>query len=164
MKYRSFALMLAILASAFLAAPGAMAATKATPKPRVILTLPKVPLMSWFDVEVNRLGQVVRVKNGKWSNDAAFNHHTYGNVLQMWIRKPNGSATVGMFRVTYNYNPKTHDISRSIKLLYAGGSWGNDRGAANDMMDKAKARAKTPQKLPSFNKIVHPTPHPTKRP
>lgn len=164
MKYRSLALLVALLAIVLTPTIPTMAATKTAQK-TVTIHLPTTPLMSWFDVEVNRLGQVVRVKNGKWSNDTAFNHHTYGNVLQMWIRKPNGSATVGMYRVTYNYSPKTKHISRNIKLMYAGGSWGSDRGAALEMLDKAAAeKAKTPQKLPSFGNIVHPTARPTKHP
>ena len=43
-------------------------------------------------MEVNKKGQVVRIKSGKGTKYGTFNAQTYGNALQMWIRKPDGSA------------------------------------------------------------------------
>lgn len=146
-----------LLAGALVLGVGApaLAATHPTPKPRVVtIHLPSKPLHTWFDVEVNRLGQVVRVTNGAWSNDTGFNHHTYGNVLQMWIRRPDGSAVVGVYRVTFNYNPHTKGIARTINLLKTGGNWGSDRGAALTLLDKSN---QAPQKLPSLGHIVGPS-------
>ena len=61
-----------------------------------------------FVVEVNAKGQVVRVKSAKayGDQDPFFNTQTNGNVLQMWIRHPDGSAEVGLYRVNYDYDPQ----------------------------------------------------------
>lgn len=133
---------------------------------------PKTALSTTFNVEVNAKGQIVRVKSGKSSKDEMFNAQTYGNVLQMWIRHPDGTATVGLYRVTYDYDPKTKHIVRSIKLLSAGGNWGNAQGAANQMMGLVHQRQVRMQqeqnrreraaaaKLPPLSKIVRSTPTP----
>jgi len=136
---------------------------------------PRTALRTTFNVEVNAKGQIVRVKSGKSSKDEMFNAQTYGNVLQMWIRHPDGAATVGLYRVTYNYDPRTKHIARSIQLLSAGGSWGNAQGAANQMMGlvhqrqlrmqqeqerKDRARRAAAAKLPPLSKIVRSTPTP----
>ena len=135
-------------------------------------TPPKIALRTTFDVEVNARGQIVRVKSGKSSKDEMFNAQTYGNVLQMWIRHPDGTATVGLYRVTYNYDPRTKHIARSIKLLSAGGNWANAQGAANQMMGlvhqrqlrmqqerdrQARANRAAAAKLPPLSKIIRPT-------
>jgi hypothetical protein len=152
-----------------------LAATTPKPSPAphpspVVIHLPNVPLHSEVVVEVNKKGQVVRVKSTKPSKARTFNVQTYGNALQMWIRKPNGSAQVGLYRVTYDYNPKTQDVTRRVTLISLGGSWGNDEGAANVMMEMArkqaeaarKAQAEQNSKLPSLNQIRgSPGPHPT---
>jgi hypothetical protein len=134
--------------------------------------VPTVPLHAEYVVEVNAKGQVVRIKSGRGTKDAIFNTQTYGNALQMWIRKPDNTAVVGLFKVTYDYNPKNHSVARKISLVSTGGSWGNDEGAADVMMDTAKreaaAAAKQRQqqqssKLPSLNTITGsktPTPKP----
>ncbi len=136
---------------------------------------PRTALTTTFNVEVNSKGQVVRVKSGKSSKDEMFNAQTYGNVLQMWIRHPDGSATVGLYRVIYSYEPKTKHIGRTIKLLSAGGTWGNAQGAANQMMGLVRQRQVRLQqeqdrrdrerraaaaKLPPLSKIIPPTPTP----
>lgn len=154
------------------------AAATPTPKPKpapthVVISLPNIPLHSEVVVEVNAKGQVVRVKSTKPSQRASFNFQTYGNALQMWIRKPDGSAQVGLYRVTYDYSPKTHDVTRHVALISAGGSWGNEPGAANVMVEMEKKQAAAAaanerkqqeqfNKLPSLNQIRGaPTPKPT---
>ncbi len=145
----------------------ALSLLAATPHPRPFPTanLPKLKLHTEFNVEVNAKGQVVLVKSGKSCKDLNFNAKTYGNVLQMWIRRPDGSATVGMYRVTYDYNPHTQRVDRGIKLLSTGGNWGNQVGAANEMLDADNARAaKSRKALPSLDQIVGPSPKPTHKP
>jgi hypothetical protein len=122
-------------------------------------------------VEVNKKGQVVRVKSTKPSKIQSFNLQTYGNALQMWIRHPDGTAQVGLYRVTYDYDPKTQDITRRVSLVSIGGSWGNQEGAANVMMEMARKQAAAARKaeqeehstkLPSLNQIRGvSTPRPT---
>lgn len=128
------------LALTLLIAPATGLAAGQPKKPMVLPSpnVSKVPLHTDFNVEVNKLGQVVRVKSGKSCKDLSFNAKTYGNVLQMWIRKPDGSAIVGMYHVTYDYDPKTRVIQRHVSLIKPGGNWGNEEGAANNMLDIAK--------------------------
>lgn len=143
---------------------------------------PKVPLHTEFNVEVNKMGQVVRVKSGKSCKDLSFNAKTYGNVLQMWIRRPDGTAVVGMYRVTFDYDPKTRIIDRNVSLISRGGKWANDQGAANNMIDIAKREyiqglkkeqqdQSAAKNLPDINGIVKrdvtkskPSPSPTHSP
>jgi len=129
-----------------------------------------MPLHSEVVVEVNKKGQVVRVKSTKPSKLRSFNVQTYGNALQMWIRRPDGTATVGLYRITYDYNPKNQEITRRVAIISAGGNWGNSEGAADVMMEMAKKQAAAAQKahaeqnskLPSLNEIRGaPTPRPT---
>jgi hypothetical protein len=47
-------------------------------------TASTVPPHAEFVVEVNKLGQVVRVESSNDSSDPTFNAKTRGNVLQMW--------------------------------------------------------------------------------
>ena len=151
------------------------------PQPtRIIIRLPPIPLHSEVVVEVNKKGQVVRVKSTKPSKSTSFNLKTYGNALQMWIRKceTEGGTTkcegvVGLYRVTYDYNPKNGNVTRRVALISPGGSWANDEGAANVMMqmlEKQEAAAEeeaqrkaqeSNSKLPSLNQIrgtASPTP------
>jgi hypothetical protein len=170
------AILLGIAAPVF----GATPAPKQSPRPQVI-PLPKappIPLDTAFIVEVNAKGQVVRVEKAISKNqDLRFNAQTYGNVLQMWIRHPDGSAETGLYRVSYHYDPKTQKVTRSIELLKDGGSWANAEGAANKMMDIATQEAKAAhaqqakqqqeqqqqqqqqnQQLPSLQQIIGPSP------
>ncbi|MBV8375140.1 MAG: hypothetical protein JO302_06485 [Candidatus Eremiobacteraeota bacterium] len=157
---------------------GAVPALAATPAPSPVpkrtmppLHLPDVPLHAEYVVEVNKYGQVVRIKSAKPTKNSTFNVQTYGNAMQMWIRHPDGTATVGLFRVTYDYDPKTKIVHRGIVLVSEGGPWANDKGAANAMIDTAKKEALDAQKrhevqgssLPSLNEITgkSPTPSPT---
>ena len=139
-----------------------------SPKPRPLPTphLPKTALHTEFLVEVNHMGQIVRVKSGKECANPTFNAQTYGNVLQMFIRHPDGTATVGMYKISYDYNPKTQLVHRGVELLSEGGDWADEEGAANQMMDlDAKNRAKH-LSLPGMDKIFGkppaPNPAPTK--
>ena len=139
-----------------------VAAQTASPHPFTLPTphLPTDRLHTEFVVEVNRLGQIVRVKSGKSCKNLTFNAQTYGNVLQMWIRKPNGSAIVGLYRVTYDYDPRTQKVHRGVALLARGGNWGNKKGAVTDMMQiDARNRAEH-RPLPGLNQILRPTPTP----
>lgn len=158
------AIALAILALAF---AGPAHAATAAPRPMPTIRFSKVPLHTEFVVEVNKRGQVVRVKSGKSTSNLTYNAQTYGNVLQMWIRRPDGSAEVGLYRVGYDYNPKTHGIHRSIALIKAGGTWGDKQGAADQMMDiyrKNEAKGATKPNLPSLNAITGATPKPSPKP
>lgn len=127
------------LACALLAAPlAALAANPPTPAPFPTPNLPNRPLHSAVEVEVNKRGQVVRIKGGQLSHDSVFDTMTIGNALQMWIRRPDGSAVVGLFRVNYDYDPHTHNVARHIALISEGGEWGNESGAATKMVNAAK--------------------------
>ncbi len=118
----------------------------------------------------------MRVKSTKPSKLQSFNVQTYGNALQMWIRRPNGTAQVGLYRITYDYNPKTQDVTRRVALISAGGSWADSQGAANVMVEMEKQQAAAAaaalrkaqeqnSKLPSLNEIRGlPTAKPTHAP
>jgi hypothetical protein len=154
--------------------------TTAHPKPPTV-HLPTVPLHTEVVVEVNKKGQVVRVKSTKPCKVASFNVQTFGNALQMWIRRRDGTAQVGLYRVIYDYNPKTQHVTRHVALVSLGGNWGNAEGAANVMLELAKKEALQAQKqarqaqknaqernakLPSLNQIrgVSPSPNASKPP
>ncbi|MBV8724706.1 MAG: hypothetical protein JO078_03265 [Candidatus Eremiobacteraeota bacterium] len=172
-----------VYALAALAAMLSAAATPvaASPTPAPVhspnIHLPNVPLHSEVVVEVNKKGQVVRVKSTKPSKVRSFNVQTFGNALQMWIRRRDGTAQVGLYRITYDYDPKTTNVARHVSLISAGGSWANDEGAANvmigiahkqaiEMQKAAEEAAKKQQernaKLPSLNEIRgHPSASPS---
>lgn len=134
-------------------------------------TPPSVPLHTEITVEVNKRGQVVRVTSTKLCKVAYFNVQTIGNAEQMWIRRPDGSAQVGLYRVLYDYDPKTQGVTRKIHLISLGGSWGDAPGAATVMIENARKQqeeiqrraAEQSSKLPSLNEIrgVTPSPRPT---
>jgi hypothetical protein len=168
--------------SVFAFAAPVMAAT--TPKPGApphpvpmpSIKLPNVPLHTEVVVEVNSKGQVVRVKSAKQSKVQSFNIQTIGNAEQMWIRHPDGTAEVGLYRVIYDYDPKTQKVSRHVAIISRGGSWGNQAGAATLMINHAKQQAIEVQKanaeaekkaqernakLPSLNEIRGITPSPS---
>jgi hypothetical protein len=159
-----------LLALVLLAGAAPLLAATPSPAPMLKPVLPKIPLHTEVVVEVNKYGQVVRVKSTKPCKVQTFNVQTFGNALQMWIRKPDGTATVGLYRVNYDYDPKTQKVARRIALISAGGNWGNEEGAANVMMDTARKQAlemehksqQQTEKLPSLNDIrgSSPTPKP----
>lgn len=138
-----------------------------TPPPKPSINFSKVPLHTEFVVEVNKKGQIVRVKSGKSTSNYTYNAQTYGNVLQMWIRHPDGTAQVGLYRVTYDYDPKTHGIRRGVALVKAGGTWGDKEGAADQMMSifkKNESKGATRPNLPSLNAITGASSTPTPKP
>ena len=163
---------LALTAAAVIAA-GAPAFAASTPAPKPGPTLPQrinvkaLQPRSLFAnkpehvevvVEVNRMGQVARVRSIKASHDQGFDAHCYGNALQMFIRTPDGNAISGVYRVTYDYDPKTLNVRREVALLWRGGVNPNAKGAANEMMEIARRNrnrtpppAITPGPAPSVN-------------
>lgn len=136
------------------------------------IKLPAVPLHTEYLVEVNKKGQVVKSKPSKLSKLDTFNLMTYGNTLQMWIRKPDDSATVGTFRVTFDFDPKTKKVTRNIALVSEGGDWGDQEGAATSMYEEAERQLQAAIKkqqaqdasLPSLNQIRGTSPSPSASP
>jgi hypothetical protein len=88
----------------------------------------------------------------------------------MWIRKPDGTAITGLYSVTYDYDPRTHVVTRVPQLLKPGGSWANKPGAATSIIadakrqvralearlhaEEAKQRAQSAKHLPDINAAV----------
>ncbi len=142
--------------------------------------LPTKPLHATYTVEVNKKGQVTRVAHGNLSGTEAFDTMTLGNAMQMWIRKPDGSAIAGTYSVRYDYDPHTKKLTRTPTLISEGGSWANAPGAADlivkDMERQAKialAKLKAQQKqeqaerakhLPDINAAVRRAVHPSASP
>jgi hypothetical protein len=134
-----------------LAVAAAFTLIAATPEPlptRVDLTklqpkalLPKTKLHSEFVVEVNKLGQVTRVRSMKSSGDATFNTQTFGNAEQAFIRKPDGTVVVGSYRMIYDYNPATGRVHREAELVQRGGVDPNAKGAVIQMEEIARKHA-----------------------
>lgn len=182
---RAAGLVALIISCAALPAIAASTAAHPTPRPFPSPNYPNRHLHVELLVEINKHGQVVRVDHGTLSGDRTFDTMALGNAMQMWIRRPDGSAETGLFRVTYDYNPKTHAVTRVPSLVKAGGSWANKPGAATLIIadarrqllalekrlqaEQAKQRAKNEKNLPDINAAVRragvkPTPHPTTRP
>lgn len=141
------------LALAFLLAPmAAVAASSPSPAPsskpivRPTPNYPKKALHAQLQVEVNNKGQVVRVLHGDMSGDKNFDTMVLGNAMQMWIRHPDGTAQVGLYRVIYDYDPQTHNVSRTPSLIKAGGNWANSPGAATQIMKEAQREAQAYEK------------------
>jgi hypothetical protein len=163
-----------LLAAAAVLACGAVALAAPTPKPApkaatpqpIDVTkvqprelAPKKALHVEYTVEVNRLGQIARVRSVKPSHDEGFDTHTYGNALQAFIRTPDGKALAGTYRLTYDYDPKTLRVHRDVALIKAGGVNPNAKGAADSMMEIARRNQHrpppgigvTPGPIPSVN-------------
>lgn len=117
------------------------ASTPQPPFPTPVL--PSKALHAQYTVEVNKRGQVVRVDHGTFSGDRAFDTMTLGNAMQMWIRKPNGRVVIGLYRVRYDYDPRSHRVTRIPSLIARGGKWANRPGAATQII--AEARRQTQQ-------------------
>ncbi|HTJ26683.1 MAG TPA: hypothetical protein VMA36_11035 [Candidatus Limnocylindria bacterium] len=113
---------------------------KITPKQ----VFPKEKLHTEFVVEVNKLGQVTRVRSGKSCPDLRFNAQTYGNALQSYIRTPDGRAISGLYRLTYDYDPQTQRVRRDVSLVRVGGVDPNAEGAAIQMMKLAAKQHAAP--------------------
>lgn len=161
---RPLALILVVFAATATPAPAQPTPAASSSPHRIAIpppSFPKEKLHAEYVVEVNKKGQVVKIKSGRGTKYGSFNAQTYGNALQMWIRRPDGSAVVGLYRVSYDYDPSNHHVARHVALVSKGGSWANSEGAANVMMDTAKREAaearKHPQsspKLPGLNQIT----------
>ncbi len=91
--------------------------------------LPTTALHTEFVVETNNKGQVTRIRSGKNSQDRTFDLMTYGNALQIFIRTASGHADAGTFRVTYDYSPTSHVVTRGVGLIALGGVDPNAEGA-----------------------------------
>jgi len=136
-------LYIAGLAAALVVFPPGPAAA-GTPAPGPSPKLPTKPRHGELQVEVNRLGQVVRVLHGNLSGDAPFDTMAMGNALQMWIRDQHGktvTAVVGLYKVRYDYDPKTQKVKRTFALFKRGGNWANEPGAATKIVSDAKKEA-----------------------
>jgi hypothetical protein len=148
----------------------AFGAGQAKPQPMPTPVYPNKHLHARLLVEVNKRGQVVRVAHGTLSGDRAVDTIWLGNAMQMWIRKPDGTAITGLYSVTYDYDPRTHVVTRVPQLLKPGGSWANKPGAATSIIadakrqvralearlhaEEAKQRAQSAKHLPDINAAV----------
>jgi hypothetical protein len=110
--------------------------------------VPIVPLHAVYTVETNKLGQVVRVVSAQATKDGRFNTVTRGNAMQAFIRRPDGTAVAGVYKLTYDYSPATKDVRRDVQLVHAGGVDPNAKGAVLVELEKAKSHpAATPDPL-----------------
>jgi len=119
----------ALLGASAAGATGAAPTHARVPAPRT----PATAVHTEFLVEVNAKGQVTRVRSGKSCPDLAFNAMTYGNALQAFIRTPDGRSISGLYRLSYDYNPKTKRVARAVALIHAGGVDPNRIGAVDEM-------------------------------
>ena len=178
------ALAIAALLALGMPALAATPAPKATPPQRVNVQdlqpkslAPKKALHVEFTVEINKLGQVARVRTIKPSHDEAFDAKTYGNALQAFIRTPDGNVVLGTYKLVYDYDPKTMRVRRDVMLVSRGGVNPEAKGAANDMMEIARRNHdKTPppvsgvtpgpapsvniKRMPDLQNIMKPSPSP----
>jgi hypothetical protein len=175
---RRIAAALTGLALAVLAAP-AVAVPSPAPTPyRIDVTkiqpkslLPKTRLHDDFIVAINAKGQVTRVLSGHRSGNTLFDEHNYGNALQMFIRTADGHVVLGKYRVTYDYDPHTTRVRRTIALVSTGGVDPNAIGAVYDLLrhahkEPAPVLTAPPNatlnsnNLPALNQMFSPTPKP----
>ena len=159
------ALVVALLLAAGTGAFAATPAPSATQPPRIdVLKLqpkalaPKKALHVEYTVEINKLGQIARVRTVKPSHDPSFDAKTYGNVLQAFIRTPDGNVVLGTYLLTYDYDPKTMRVRRGEPQLFKrGGVDPNAKGAVTEMLEIARRNHnRTPP--PSFNVTPGPAP------
>ncbi len=125
-------------------------------QPKVLL--PTRPLHVELTVEINKFGQVARVRAIKASHDQAFDAHTYGNALQAFIRTPDGHVVVGTYRLTYDYDPKTARVRRDVALISAGGVNPNAQGAADQMEEIARRQHDKAVSHPGIGVTPNPAP------
>jgi hypothetical protein len=95
---------------------------------------PSDPQHTELTVEVNKKGEVTRVRAGKGGPDPLFNAMVYGNALQAYIKKPDGEAISGIYKLIYDYSPDTKMVKRTVQLVQAGGVDPDATGAVEDMM------------------------------
>lgn len=110
----------------------------ASPAPSTV-AVPSVALHAMYTVETNKLGQVVRVVSAQASKDERFNTVTRGNAMQAFIRRPDGTAVAGVYKLIYDYSPTTKDVHRDVQLVRAGGVDPNAKGAVVVELEKAKS-------------------------
>jgi hypothetical protein len=153
--------MLALIAAVLIAT----ATPQPTALPRIDLTkiqspslLPKKKLHAEYVVEVNKLGQVARVRSVKKSGSVTFDSQTYGNALQAFIRTPDNHVVLGTYRLFYDYDPKTHRVRRDVALISRGGVNPNAKGAVDDMMAKEKAAEAAGVRRTGVTPAPHPAP------
>jgi hypothetical protein len=167
--------------SAFAATPAPPPHAQGTQRPvRVDVTkvqpkslLPKHAEHTEYVVEINKYGQVARIRSERGSDSATFNGQTYGNALQSFIRTPDGHVVLGTYRLTYDFDPKTARVRRDVSLLRQGGVDPDAKGAAIVLMEKAHASKPVapniapgpatsvdPRSLPDLKGITEPTPLP----
>ncbi len=152
----------AIVLAATFAAGGVGGA--ATPPPGPVLHPPDRPTHTAFVVEVNHLGQVSRVVSRKGSGFADFDGMLLGNVVQTFVRRPNGHSVPGTYTINYDYNPKTGNIRRTADLIHAGGVDASAPGLVDRM---AAANRQSLERLKKFQEEqakLHPRPASSARP
>ena len=109
---------------------------------------PTTAVHTEFVVEVNRKGQVTRVRSGKSCPDLAFNAITYGNALQAFIRTADGRSISGLYRLSYDFDPKTKKVARTVAIIQKGGVDPNRLGAVDEMA-LVSARHRPPAASPA---------------
>jgi len=159
---RAVAFAAIVLAASYLPA---RAQTAPAPHPSATIAQPKIPLHAELFVDTNKLGQVSHIVSIKPSKDRGFNTQAYGNAAQAFIRTPSGDAVAGLYRLTYDYDPATQKVRRTVELVKAGGVDPDAPGIVTMLqknLDAAQkqhqAQAQAPTKLPDFDKIAQPTP------
>jgi len=133
-------------------------ATAGTPHGRPFTPhTPTTAVHTDFMVEINRKGQVTRVRSGKSCPDLAFNAMTYGNALQAFIRTADGRAIPGVYRLSYDFDPRTKLVHRSVALVRVGGVDPNRQSAVDEMAAIARrhhgAEPAAPQPAPSSSPL-----------
>ncbi len=144
--------------------PAGIDVTKIQPKS----LLPKRTEHQEYVVEINKYGQVTRVRSQRGNGDRIFDSQTYGNALQAFIRTPDGHVVLGTYRLSYDFDPKTARVRRDVRLLHQGGVDPDAKGAVTDMLDRAHTNAAPPiapgastidpRDLPDLDRISPPTP------
>lgn len=148
------------------------ASHQAKPPARVDITkiqpkalLPKRAEHQEYLVEINKYGQVARVRSQRGNGDRTFNAQTYGNVLQAFIRTPDGHVVLGTYRLTYDFDPKTARVKRDVTLVSQGGVNPDAVGAVDDLLSKVHSHTPIPidpRSLPDLNgATASPTASPT---
>ncbi len=150
------------------AGPTRVDVTKIQPKS----LLPKRREHQEYVVEINKYGQVARVRTERGNGDPTFNAQTYGNVLQAFIRTPDGHVVLGTYRLTYDFDPKTARVRRDVTLVSQGGVDPDAQGAVNDLLSKIHSHTPIPiapdpsesidpRSLPDLNGVTAPTATPS---
>lgn len=115
-----------------------------------------------YIVEVNAKGQVSKVRFRARSRDPRFDAITYGNVVQIFVRRSDGRAIAGVYRVSYDYNPKTQLVQRHVRLIRSGGVDSSALGLVD--VYKELNREHYAQMKASLGNVHLVTPAPTKEP